>query len=74
MELHKGDVNVMSFVQETCDIFSSQASAKNIRLQVLYENDALEGSLRIEDSDLLRCDKFKIAQVVRTQAALLTLH
>jgi hypothetical protein len=31
---------------------------------VVFENDGVEGSTLIEESDLVRCDKFKVAQVV----------
>ena len=64
MEVHKNDVNVMAFVQDCCGIFKAQARAKDITMHVLFSDVAVVGSSDIEDTDLVRFDKFKISQVV----------
>jgi len=63
MTLHRSDVQLTGFVEATVDIFYATALTKNILLKVEMQDDSVPLSKAIEDTDLVRIDKFKISQV-----------
>jgi len=68
MTLHRSDVQLTGFVEATVDIFYATALTKNILLKVEMQDDSVPLSKVIEDTDLVRIDKFKISQVTHELA------
>jgi signal transduction histidine kinase len=64
LELHKTEESAISFIKECVNTFAVHALAKDISLTVSSQGDGVTTS-RLYPRDMLKFDKFKMAQVIR---------
>ena len=65
MELHRSDVNVVSFIDSVVSIFHTPARGKDITIQMELDDPSMPTSQGVSYTDLFSIDKFKMSQVLR---------